>query len=304
MKTFNDIITLPNTINIVDSSNTVNLFPLQGSIINIGSTTYNSSQSNGVRLPKYIDGVDLTSGIFLGYNHTGGFLRTNLAMIFDGQSTSNRILVNYIHPTMITTGTLYIGNNLTSGNIVIGNSSMSGNITLQSPNGYIGISGAIKLTHTQTLTSTDELGYYYYSNTTRTIDVSGSNETSYIFSPQTSDSTPPTILPVGIYRIDLNGSINANNLNVDTLSYKFGYCSSSSLPMSSSNTTRTTLTSVTNDTTFTSSTTLQTRSVFAGGVFTSDGVSYYSGWGHITSGILTSGTCDIKIISVFITRIA
>jgi hypothetical protein len=304
-KTFNTTITLPNTMNIVDASNTVHLFPSQESMIQIGSTTYNESQTNGIRLPKYIDSVDLTSGILLGYNHTGGYLRSNLAMVFDAESTANNIHVNYLHPTTDTTGTLYIGNLLTSGNVVIGNPSMTGNITIESPSGYIGISGAIKLTHTRTLTSTDELGYYYYSTTTRSIDVSSSNSTAYIFSPQSSDSTPPTILPVGIYRIDINGTINANSLNVNTLSYQFGYCTSTTLPMTSSNTTRTILTSVTNDTSFTSSTTLQTRSVFAGGVFTSNGTSYYTGWGSVTFGsTLTHGTCDVSIISIFITRIA
>jgi hypothetical protein len=304
-KTFNNTITLSSIINCVDSSNTVYLFPTQQSIIQIGSSTYNTSQYDGLRVPKYIDSVDLTTGIFLGYNHTGGYLRSNLAMVFDAESTANAIYVNYLHPTTNTTGTLSIGSALTSGDITIGNSSMSGNITLNAPNGYVGISGAIKLTYTKPLTSTDELGYYYYSTTSRSSNVSTANTTSYIFSPQSSDSTPPTILPVGIYRIDINGSINANNLYVDTLSYQFGYCSSTSLPMTSSNTTRILLTSVTNDTSYTSGTGLQTRSVFAGGVFTSNGSSYYTGWGSVTLGIsLISGSCDVEMITVYITRIA
>ena len=112
-------------------------FPTYSSILygsagtfSIGSITNNVASSSGIRLPRYIDSVDLSDGIFIGYNHSAGYLRTNLAIVGDGEGSANSIYMNYIHPATSNTGTLYIGSELTSGSLTIGNSSMTGTITI------------------------------------------------------------------------------------------------------------------------------------------------------------------------------
>ncbi len=98
----------------------------------IGSTTNNLLQSTGLRIPKYLDGIDYTAGIFVGFNHTGGYLRSNLAVVCDGIGTASQLYTDYISPKTSDTGSITIGPSLTSGSIILGNVSQTGSITLAS----------------------------------------------------------------------------------------------------------------------------------------------------------------------------
>ena len=101
--------------------------------LSIGNSTNNISNSTGIRLPSYIDGVDLTGGIYLGYNHSGptAYLRTSLPILADGTTTNSALYCNYIHPRF-NSNTLYLGGDLTSGSVQIGNATMTGGITIGS----------------------------------------------------------------------------------------------------------------------------------------------------------------------------
>ena len=98
--------------------------------LSIGNTANNATLGTGLRIPKYIDGNDLSAGIFIGYNHIGGFLRSNLAIVANGIGSASQLYSDYISPQTSDTGTLNIGAGLTTGNVNIGNISMSGTTTL------------------------------------------------------------------------------------------------------------------------------------------------------------------------------
>lgn len=182
-------------------------------------------------------------------------------------------------------------------------------ITIGSSSGNIYLNSPLSVEYTIPLTNINQIGYNYYSLTQRSVSVDTSGTTGYIFSPQSGDSTPPILLPAGVYRIDINLSLIGSLLNTTTLGWNAGYCYSNSLPMSSSNTTRISLIG-SGGVVDTSYTTGNTRLEYysCGGVFTvssSDANSrYYAGFGSTTLGTLTSGSVDCKIISCFITRVA
>jgi hypothetical protein len=212
--------------------------------------------------------------------------------------SSNALIVD-LSSTTITTDTIYVNTILPSDtDIDIGYT--GGNINLNAP---------FTIQYTDSLTNINQIGYNYYSLTQRITDLSSSNVTSYVFSPQSSDSNPPILLPAGVYRIDVNVAIVANSLNVSSITWNAGYCYSSSLPMSSSNTTRTPLigSGGVSDTSYTSGTT-KLEYFSCGGVFTvtssNANTRYYAGFGSVSLGTFTSGTVDCKIISCFVTRIA
>lgn len=180
-------ITIPNLVKSVKATDPIYLFPVQSSIITIGSITYNTSSTTGIQLPKYIDSVDTTSGIFLGYNHTGGYLNSNLAIVLDGNTTSNAIYLNYIHPRTENTGTLYIGNALTTGNIIIGNSSMTGTCTIESsgitlPNSIRSVNSSSSIYLFPSQSSLIEIG----STTYNTLSTTGIRLPKYIDSVDTT----------------------------------------------------------------------------------------------------------------------
>jgi hypothetical protein len=183
-------------------------------------------------------------------------------------------------------------------------------ITIGDICGNINLNAPLTAQYTDSLTNINQIGYNYFSLTQRIVSINTSNTTSFIFSPQSADSTPPILLPAGVYRIDLNISIVALTLDVTTITWNAGYCYSTSLPMTSGNTTRTTLigSGGVSDTSYTTGST-RLEYFSCGGVFTVSSTNantrYYAGYASLALGIITgSGSADCKIISCFITRIA
>lgn len=212
---------------------------------------------------------------------------------------ASNISVDDLTGTTVTSDTIYTSTVLpSSSDITIGSS--SGNVIFNAP---------LEIGYTSELSSINQLGYVYSSLTQRSTNISSSSTTSFVFSPQSSDSTPPVLLPAGVYRIDLNLSVIGNTLNVSTLSWNAGYCYSTELPMTSGNTTRTNLIGSGGllDTSFTDSNT-KIQLYSCSGTFTvlsaNANTYYYAGFGSATLGTLTSGTVDCKIISSFISRVA
>lgn len=98
--------------------------------LSIGNSTNNIVIGNGLRVPKYIDSVELTTGLFLGYNHSAGFVNSLLPIIADGLTTNSAVYSDYLHPKTSTTGTLNIGTSLTTGALNIATTAMTGIITI------------------------------------------------------------------------------------------------------------------------------------------------------------------------------
>ncbi len=212
---------------------------------------------------------------------------------------SSNAIITDLSSTSITSDTIYTSTILP----------VSTDIGIGYTGGNININAPITVQYTDSLTSINQIGYNYYSLTQRNASVSTSNTTNFVFSPLSSDSTPPIHLPAGVYRIDVNLSVVATTLNVTTITWYAGYCYSTALPMTNANTTRTTLIGSGGvlDTSYTTGST-KLEYFSCGGVFTvtsSDSNSrYYAGFGSISLGTITGGTADCKIISCFITRIA
>ena len=107
-------LTIPNTI--------------PANISNISLKIHASSintQAAGIQVPNYIDGLDTTLGLFIGYNHSAGFVNFNRPI----RSFTNIQLDGNLNQ-ITTTNDLGIGRNVTTGNILIGDTAMTGNISI------------------------------------------------------------------------------------------------------------------------------------------------------------------------------
>jgi hypothetical protein len=212
---------------------------------------------------------------------------------------SSNATITDLSSTTITSNTIYTSTILPVGT----------DIDIGYTGGNININAPITIEYNDSLTNINQLGYNYYSLTQRIASISISGTTSFVFSPQSGDSTPPVLLPAGVYRIDMNISIVSLALNVTTITWNAGYCYSTALPMTSGNTTRITLigSGGVSDTSHTSGDT-KLEYFSCVGVFTvtsSDAnTRYYAGFASLGLGNITVGTADCKIISSFITRIA
>jgi hypothetical protein len=269
------------------------------SIVSNGGTIYNNLTIRG---NLSILGTIYYENVSFNTLEVSSIKTSNITLCNQYHITCNNNGINIdtsLNSTTISSNNMYVDTILpTTTDITVGSS--SGNININSP---------LTIQYTTPLTNINQLGYNYYSLTQRLSTLDVSNSTGFVFSPQSGDSTPPILLPAGVYRIDLNISVVADSLHVTTITWNAGYCYSTSLPMTSGNTTRTTLIGSGGvlDTSYTSGTT-KLEYFSCGGVFTvSSGdanTRYYAGYGSIALGTITSGSADCKIISCFITRIA
>lgn len=273
-------------------------------IVSNGGTIYNNLYITGnliVNGTVYYESITYSSLSLSTMDASTCLIDTAYTRIIDASnimvvdlSGTNADISNITVNSLYTSDILPINTNINIG------SSISGNIIFKSP---------LQVDYTTPLSSINQIGYNYYSLTQRTVNIASSSTTSFIFSPQSGDSTPPVLLPAGVYRIDVNLAIIGNTINVSTLSWNAGYCYSTSLPMSSGNTTRTNLIGSGGilDTSYTTENT-KMQLFSCNGVFTvlaeDANTYYYTGFGSATLGTLTAGTVDCKIISSFISRVA
>jgi hypothetical protein len=237
---------------------------------------------------------------------TGNLTITGTAY-YSNVSYTNVTFPNGIDASNINANIITAENSVTAGTITTSYITPEGNdLQIGGSSATITLISPLKINYTSAISTIDYVGYYYYSTTHKTVNIESSAETGYVFSPQSTDSVPPVLLPIGIYRIDMNCCITGNSLNVTTLSYSAGYASSASSSMTASNTTRVSLIGSDSiaDNSFVNGLT-QNRLFSCSGLFTVSATgSYYAGYATATLGTRTVGSVDCKIISVFISRVA
>lgn len=199
-------LTIPNNISCNSS-----VLPLT-----LHSTTINST-STGLRTPNYIDGQDLGSGIFLGYNHSAGFINVcRTARIYGNVLTDGNL------NCITSTAGLGIGTNITSGNISIGNTTMTGNISIATTGSAIfGCDRRSTWNTSGLIGQSTQLGSFYRQFTAVTQTKTTTGQT-FIFSPNNAN-TSLTPVPVGLYLVTANAYIRTNGgYNSDLTSWNIG----------------------------------------------------------------------------------
>lgn len=215
-------LTIPNTIDCASVGNALTLH----------STTLNTSVT-GLRCPNYIDGLDLNSGLFIGYSHTAGFC--NVCRPFRGwggvQSTG--------YNATTTTNNLAVGGNLTSGDLTLGNTTMTGNISVDTTGDVVFGCDIRSTWNTSNLIqfSTQLGSNYSLTNVVTSGSVSGTN-LSRLYYP-----TPANIslldMPVGLYLVSIAGSLRGfSGYDAIPSNCYAGICYGTNASFTNANTTR------------------------------------------------------------------
>jgi hypothetical protein len=203
--------------------------------------------ATGIRLPNYIDGTDLTSGVTIGYNQTTGFINVCRACRFYGN-----ILTDSNINGIAATDSITLGNNTTTGNLRIGNTDMTGNVCITTDTGNINFSTAGDVTFNSDRRSTwntsnlikasTQLGSYYANTAVNNFTKINTGNT-FTFNP-TNNNVSLTTFPVGLYLVQVHGFVRAQtnvsgSFNGVVSTCSVGYCYGATYPaFSSGNTNR------------------------------------------------------------------
>jgi hypothetical protein len=297
MRTNGNII-IGNSNQIASTSNT-SIFSGRNGILNIGTNILGGT-------------INIGTSIDNGIINIGNSISTNSITVINGGQIGGLTLGTNISGGNIdiggNNGNINIGTNLNRGNITIGSSTMNGSTTIY------GVSGGVTLGNPLTLstnppTNITQLGFSYSSTSFRASNTMGTSFT-VVFSPQSIDSTPPILLPAGVYMYQITGGVIGFGLTTTGIRLAGGFCYSTVLPMTTTNTTRTVSlgTNGNNDATYNTGLN-KVDYASTNGVFVVDSSNantrYYAGWMGINLlAAATTGNASAFIHSVFITRIA
>jgi len=206
-------LTIPNNVCCENTATTLKLH----------STTTNT-QSTGIRVPNYIDGVDTGTGMFIGYNHTNGFINFNRVI-----RSFDNITVDGNLNQITTTNNLGIGRNMTTGNLFIGDTAMTGNVCINTSGGIqignVSMGGNISFdtagdvvfncdrrstwNTSDLIKNSTQLGSFYrqFASVNQTKTSTGQ---TFVFSPNNANTSLST-LPVGLYLVSANALIRTNS---------------------------------------------------------------------------------------------
>lgn len=211
-----------------------NSFTIQTTTQPLSIMSVSNDANTGIRLPNYIDGSDTTTGLFIGYNHTGGFVNVCRTTRVYGNVTTDGNL-----NTITNTATLGIGQNITSGDIKIGSTTMTGNISIDTAGDCVfGCDRRSTWNTSNLLTFSTQIGSgYQFSGLISSANLSGTG-TNYLFYP-----TPANVslldMPVGLYMVTVAGSYRGfNGYNAIPSNCYAGICYGTNASFTSANTTR------------------------------------------------------------------
>lgn len=215
-------------------------------------TLSTNTVSSGIQVPNYIDGLDTGSGLFIGYNHTGGFV--NFSRVI--RSFENIQMDGNLNQ-ITTTNDLGIGRTQTTGNIIVGDAAMTGNISINTSGsiniGNVSMGGNINFNTTgdaifgcdrrstwntsDLIKNSTQLGSFYQQTNAVTSNKTTTGQT-FVFSPNNANTSLTTV-PVGLYLVSSAARIRTNaGYNASTTGMNIGICYGNTYNFTSGSTTR------------------------------------------------------------------